>query len=72
MKGLETILIIGGLAAAAVLLYTTQKCELLYPIFKADCNAGEAKAQGLPVEAITDEWVATNYPKKANYGGYYY
>lgn len=60
-------LILGGLAVAgAVGLYMTQKCGILYPIFKQQCNAQEAKAQGLPIEAITDEYVAQ---RKANFVG---
>lgn len=58
-------LILGGLAVAgAGALYLTQKCGILYPIFKSQCNASEARAQGLPVEAITDQWRAQQYPKQ--------
>ena len=58
-------LILGGLAAAgAVGLYLTQKCGILYPVFKNQCNAGEARAQGMSPEQITDEWRAQNYPKQ--------
>lgn len=55
-------LILGGLAVAgtAGALYLTQKCGILYPIFKSQCNAGEARAQGIP---ITDQWRAQQYPK---------
>lgn len=61
-KNNNTMLILGGLAVAgAVGLYMTQKCGILYPIFKSQCNAGEARAQGIP---ITDQWRAQQYPKQ--------
>jgi hypothetical protein len=67
-KNNNTMLILGGLAVAgAVGLYMTQKCGILYPIFKSQCNAGEARAQGMSPEQITDQWRAKNYPKQ--FGG---
>lgn len=64
-KNNNMLLILGGLTVAgAGALYLTQKCGILYPIFKSQCNADEARAQGLPVEAITDEYRAKNYPKQ--------
>lgn len=63
-KNNNMLLILGGLAVAgAGALYLTQKCGILYPIFKSQCNASEAKAQGMAPAQITDQWKATNYPK---------
>lgn len=64
-KNNNMLLILGGLAVAgAGALYFTQKCGILYPIFKSQCNASEARAQGMAPEQITDQWLAQNYPKQ--------
>lgn len=59
-------LVLGGLAvvAGAGALYLTQKCGILYPIFKSQCNASEARAQGMSPSQITDQWWAQQYPKQ--------
>ena len=45
-KDNKMLLILGGLAVVgAGALYMTQKCGILYPIFKSQCDIGEAKAQ---------------------------
>ena len=69
--GKNDTLIIGGIVTLVIggFLYMTQKCGLLYPIFKADCNAGEAKAAGRRPADITDEYIKNNYPPNRNWGG---